>query len=118
MAGKNPKKEISLNPGDGGSWGSKIDELIGIISEVVRQNPNDANPLVEWGIAFGLNGEYEKAFADFDKAIRLDPNEDILPPLSIKWWREEKKSRILPVTEPSPWLNVGRPRARQRRRTR
>ena len=47
MAGKNPKKEISLNPGDGGSWGSKIDELIGIISEVVRQNPNDANPLVE-----------------------------------------------------------------------
>ena len=74
MTSKNPEKEISLNPEDGKAWGGVIDGLIGILNEDVRQNPDDANPLVERGVAFGINGEYEKAFADFDEAIRLDPN--------------------------------------------
>ena len=76
MSGKKPKKKISLNPGDGEVWGQKggIDKVIGYVSEVVRQNPNDADSLVERGVALGLNGEYEKAFAYFDEAIRLEPN--------------------------------------------
>ena len=46
---------------------------IASLSEVIRQNPSDANALNLRGSAYGQSGEYEKALADFNAAISINP---------------------------------------------
>ncbi|MCB1488301.1 MAG: tetratricopeptide repeat protein, partial [Bauldia sp.] len=47
---------------------------IGSLSTVISQNPQDANGYNVRGTAYGKAGKLREAVADFDTAIKLNPN--------------------------------------------
>ena len=42
-------------------------------TELIRQNPRNANAYYNRGLAWKSKKEYDKALADYAEAIRLDP---------------------------------------------
>jgi tetratricopeptide (TPR) repeat protein len=42
-------------------------------NEILRANPSDTSALGNRGVGFRIAGEYGRAIADFDAAIRLEP---------------------------------------------
>jgi tetratricopeptide (TPR) repeat protein len=46
---------------------------IASLSEVIKNNPNDANALNLRGAAYGASGEYDRALSDFNAAISVNP---------------------------------------------
>ncbi|WP_170937202.1 MULTISPECIES: tetratricopeptide repeat protein [Rhodomicrobium] len=46
---------------------------IASLSEVIKNNPSDANALNLRGAAYGAAGEYDKAVADFNAALAINP---------------------------------------------
>lgn len=47
---------------------------IASLTEVIKNNPNDANALNLRGAAFGQAGDYERAIADFNAALSINPD--------------------------------------------
>ena len=47
---------------------------IAAYTEAIRKKPDDATAYFKRGDAYGANGEYDKAIADFTEVLRLDPN--------------------------------------------
>ena len=47
---------------------------IGSLTEVVRRNPNSAEPYNTRGSAYARAGRYQEAITDFTQAIRIDQN--------------------------------------------
>lgn len=46
---------------------------IASLSEVIKNNPSDANALNLRGAAYGAAGDYDKALADFNAAVAINP---------------------------------------------
>lgn len=57
------------NPALAPVW-SVIEEYTNVIAD----NPNDANAYCSRGIVYALRGQYDLAVPDFDKAIEINPN--------------------------------------------
>lgn len=47
---------------------------IASLTDVIKNNPNDANALNLRGAAFGQAGDYERAMADFNAALKINPD--------------------------------------------
>src|SRR5215468_7910337 len=50
------------------------DDAIAACSRLLQRNPNNAIAYSNRGLAYNLNGEYDRALSDYDQAARLDPN--------------------------------------------
>ena len=59
---------------DNPDGGAEPNSTIAAYTEAIRKNPDDATAYFKRGDAYGANGEYDKAIADFTEVIRLDPN--------------------------------------------
>lgn len=46
---------------------------IAACTQILQSNPSDINALANRGIGFRVDGEYDRAVADLDAAVRLDP---------------------------------------------
>jgi tetratricopeptide (TPR) repeat protein len=53
------------------------DTGIAALEQVVEQAPELTNPLIDLGIAYGLNGDLDNAEASFEKALELSPENPI-----------------------------------------
>jgi tetratricopeptide (TPR) repeat protein len=51
----------------------KGDERIAACSGLISVNPKFAGAYNNRGVAYAAKGDYERAIADYDQAIRLDP---------------------------------------------
>src|SRR5437879_5041478 len=48
--------------------------MIARATEEIKKNPTDAKNFMGRGYAYAANGDHERAIADLDYAIKLDPN--------------------------------------------
>jgi tetratricopeptide (TPR) repeat protein len=46
---------------------------IAACTQILQSNPSDFNALANRGVGFRMTGEYDRAVADFNQAMRLDP---------------------------------------------
>jgi hypothetical protein len=51
------------------------DDAIAACSRLLQRNPNNAIAYSNRGLAYNLKGDYDRAYSDYDQAVRLDPND-------------------------------------------
>lgn len=70
---------LLVNSGNSGWLDSRhvvaLDEAVPMLTEMIRQNPQDARLYTGRGLVWAAKKEYGKAIADHDEAIRLNPSE-------------------------------------------
>jgi tetratricopeptide (TPR) repeat protein len=57
------------------SKGELGDEAIAVCSRIISRRPGDVIHFIYRGAAYQRKSDYDRAIADFDQAIRLDPND-------------------------------------------
>lgn len=55
----------------------RVDEAIAVFEQLVRQNPSDLEALLGLGIAYRRAGQDERAFDVYQRAVELDPNNQV-----------------------------------------
>jgi tetratricopeptide (TPR) repeat protein len=72
------------------------DDSIAACTRLLAHNPREATVYVARGLAYKLKGEYDRAIADYDQALKLKPRDaTVYNNRGSAWWKKQDFDRAL-----------------------